>query len=75
MIQGRARQFPALWFESSPAELFTRARVAKPANTLLEPTAEKRGSGNPLGSLMNFSTKPADTNRFVRRHVRTGDPF
>src|SRR5207249_9580276 len=36
MIQGRARQFPALWFESSPAELFTRARVAKPANTLLE---------------------------------------
>src|SRR5947199_7564249 len=25
MIHGRARQFPALWFESSPAELFTRA--------------------------------------------------
>ena len=26
-------------------------------------------------ALMNFSTKPTDTNQFVRRHVRPGDPF
>ena len=35
---GEPRQFPPLWSESSRAELFTCARVAKPANERSEPT-------------------------------------
>ena len=40
---GELDSFLLFGSESSRAELFTRVRVAKPTNTPLEPTAEKRG--------------------------------
>ena len=40
---GELDSFLLFGSESSRAERFTRVRVAKPTNTLLEPTAEKRG--------------------------------
>ena len=41
---GELDSFLLFGSESSRAELFTRVRVAKPTNTPLEPTAEKRGA-------------------------------